>query len=392
MFMWIFIIFSVGIAAIVGGVTNHFALKMLFYPRKAVHVGRWRIPFTPGLIPRRKADIAASFGEVVAEYLVTCDGLRVMLGKREVSEQVVQTIERIVQKWMHDETTVKGWVARLFSNEAWDEVRDRFAHQLDEWLTDALRQWLTEKGWHEKPVVEWLSEDWRLSSEKWINHVVSMLLALFKEELTSLQGQLFIKRMTKGLLSRTSGFLGTVASIFVDEDKLAARITPMLVEQLGSAALHATLVSFLVTKRDEWLQETPAQLVRTWAGLSEDSDSLEYALHLAREWVQWRRRLEVLANVQPSRLAGQYKSVWMPYVPRAVHVAIVFLDRHLDVIVRAARLQEVVRTQVEQFPITKLETIILHVSGKEFRAITWLGALLGGIIGFMQALLLLVIR
>ncbi|MEB9892639.1 DUF445 family protein, partial [Bacillus cereus] len=83
---WLFILFSVIVAAFVGGITNHFAIKMLFHPRQPIHLFGRRVPFTPGLIPKRKSDIAASLGEVVAEYLVTSDGLRAMLRQPEVRE------------------------------------------------------------------------------------------------------------------------------------------------------------------------------------------------------------------------------------------------------------------------------------------------------------------
>jgi len=36
--------------------------------------------------------------------------------------------------------------------------------------------------------------------------------------------------------------------------------------------------------------------------------------------------------------------------------------------------------------------MILDVTGKEFRAITWLGVLLGGLIGLIQSLLIILFR
>lgn len=387
--IWAFISFSVIVAAVVGGVTNHVALQMMFHPRKAVYIGRWRIPFTPGLILKRKPDIAASLGEIVSEYLITGDGLRIMLDKPEAREQAVQAIEQIVQQWIQDETTVKEWVARLLPNETWDEVRDRFAHQLDEWMTDALKQWLMKKGWNERPIREWLPENWECSSGKWANKVSTIILTLLQKDLTSLQGQMLVKKMAKEIIDRAPGFFGAMATIFVDEDKLVSRMMPVLVEQLRSAEVHSTLAGFIATKLDEWLQKTPAQLICTLTELPQDSNSLEYTLHRTGEWFQWHRHLDDLGDKQPSRLASRYKSVWMPYVPRIANAAIALLNRNLDSVIRAARLQEVVRMQVEQFPIIKLETMIWSVSSKEFRAITWLGALFGGIIGFIHALLLL---
>lgn len=71
-----FIVTSIVVAAVIGGVTNHLAIKMLFHPRRAIKLGNVKLPFTPGIIPKRKDEIARSLGQVVSRYLVTSDGLK----------------------------------------------------------------------------------------------------------------------------------------------------------------------------------------------------------------------------------------------------------------------------------------------------------------------------
>lgn len=387
--VWLFISFSVVVAAIVGGVTNHFAIKMLFHPRNAIYIGRWRVPFTPGLIPKRKDDIAASFGEVVSEYLVTSDGLRTMLNRPEARENAVQAVLRMTRNWSEDSRTVKEWAAHFFPDKEWDEIRDYSASRLNEWTSNGVKKWLERKGWDERPIVEWLPAGWEQSSAKWADKAAAAMLSSFEKELTSFQGQLLMTKLAKEVIDRASGFFGAMAAIFVDEDKLVTKMTPILVEQLRSPKVRAAVASFMLTKLNEWLQETPSQLVRSWAELPEEANSLDYIVEHAAEFIQWPKQIERLGAVQPGQLVGKYESVWKEYVPSVVKAAFGLLDRNLDSIVRAARLEDVVRSQVEQFPIERLETIILSVSGKEFRAITWLGALLGGIIGLVQSFVLL---
>ncbi|TQR45090.1 DUF445 family protein [Paenibacillus popilliae] len=389
--VWLFISFSVVVAAIVGGVTNHFAIKMLFHPRKAMYIGRWRIPFTPGLIPKRREDIAASFGDVVAEYLVTSDGLRTMLNRPDTREKATETVLRMTQNWSEDDRTVKEWAVKLFPDKEWDEIRDQSAHRLQEWTANGVKKWLEGKGWDERPLVEWLPEGWEQSSAKWADKAAAVMLTSFEKELTSLQGQLLMTKLAKDVIDRASGFFGAMAAIFVDEDKLVTKMMPVLVEQLRSPKVRATVAGFILSKLGEWLQETPAQIVRSWTDIPEETNSLDFIVSQAAAMIQWPKRIDRLGEIQPAHLVGKYKAVWSGYIPRAVEAAFALLDRNLDAIVRAARLQEVVRTQVEQFPIERLETIILSVSGKEFRAITWLGALLGGIIGLVQAFVLLAV-
>lgn len=55
------------VGALVGWGTNLLALKMLFHPRRALRFGPWVLQ---GVVPRRKADIAARLGEMVENELV----------------------------------------------------------------------------------------------------------------------------------------------------------------------------------------------------------------------------------------------------------------------------------------------------------------------------------
>ncbi|MBC7161577.1 MAG: DUF445 family protein [Immundisolibacter sp.] len=69
------------IGAVIGGVTNDVAIRMLFRPYRPWRIGRLRVPLTPGLIPRERAQIALAIadtftahvldGEQVADLLLT---------------------------------------------------------------------------------------------------------------------------------------------------------------------------------------------------------------------------------------------------------------------------------------------------------------------------------
>ena len=50
------------VGGVIGYITNDIAIKMLFHPRKAIYIGKWKLPFTPGLIPKEKHRVAKSIG------------------------------------------------------------------------------------------------------------------------------------------------------------------------------------------------------------------------------------------------------------------------------------------------------------------------------------------
>ena len=47
------------VGGVIGYITNDLAIRMLFRPRKAVFIGRFHVPFTPGLIPAQQGRIAS---------------------------------------------------------------------------------------------------------------------------------------------------------------------------------------------------------------------------------------------------------------------------------------------------------------------------------------------
>ena len=59
------------IGAIIGGITNIIAIRMLFHPYRPHYFLKIRIPFTPGLIPKRRGEIATKIGQVIEEHLLT---------------------------------------------------------------------------------------------------------------------------------------------------------------------------------------------------------------------------------------------------------------------------------------------------------------------------------
>ena len=54
---WIQILAGPAIGAVIGYCTNYVAVKMLFRPLKPIRIGKFTLPFTPGVIPKRKKEL-----------------------------------------------------------------------------------------------------------------------------------------------------------------------------------------------------------------------------------------------------------------------------------------------------------------------------------------------
>ena len=89
---WVRLLSGPLIGALIGYLTNWLAVKMLFRPRKALYIGKFHIPFTPGVIPRRKPALAKALGRMVSEMLVRKEDLKESLCSESVSRTVARTV------------------------------------------------------------------------------------------------------------------------------------------------------------------------------------------------------------------------------------------------------------------------------------------------------------
>jgi uncharacterized membrane protein YheB (UPF0754 family) len=76
------------VGGLIGLITNGLAIRMLFRPMKPVYIGKFRLPFTPGLIPKERPRLAKSIGEVISRDLLNKETLRDTLLSDSMRENI----------------------------------------------------------------------------------------------------------------------------------------------------------------------------------------------------------------------------------------------------------------------------------------------------------------
>ncbi|CCQ64828.1 Alr5253 protein [Crocosphaera watsonii WH 0402] len=74
--------------SIIGYFTNDIAINMLFRPYKAIYIGKRRLPFTPGLIPRNQERLAQKVSDTIMGSLLTPDELQKLAKRLLKTERV----------------------------------------------------------------------------------------------------------------------------------------------------------------------------------------------------------------------------------------------------------------------------------------------------------------
>lgn len=122
---------SITIGSLIGGITNHIAIWMLFHPHRPLRAAGFTLPFTPGLVPKRQPQIAQAVARAVSTHLVTSDALGRALTDPIAQEAVARRFEGHLQRWVERPVaeTASGMLGGRW--EAWSEP---FWRRLEEWL------------------------------------------------------------------------------------------------------------------------------------------------------------------------------------------------------------------------------------------------------------------
>lgn len=122
------------IGAMIGYGTNWLAIKMLFRPVKPIKIGKFTLPFTPGIIPKRKESLAKAIGEMVGNHLFTSEDMQKML----LSEEIENTIISRVMMAFESEMKIKEMFCHLLSEEEYGQARENLKWIISEKIRDGL--------------------------------------------------------------------------------------------------------------------------------------------------------------------------------------------------------------------------------------------------------------
>ncbi len=291
------------IGAVIGYITNDIAIRMLFRPRRAKYIFGFRLPFTPGLIPKEKARIAASIGEAVSKNLMNREVLEKTLLSDDITGKLAAAFD--------------DFVAGLKTNT--EPVGQLLARDLAPADTEALRS----------EIVSSLADR--------INHAV--VAADLGPEIASMA----IGHVADKLRGGVPGILGAdklVATLIGPIEKLLAKHISEMVEA-NSRQMAASLI-------DE----------QTAAFMDMPVNSLV------------DRHQRHIAFVR-GRLLSVYRRAVAEQLPKAME---------------AVDISNMIEQRINEMDVQQTEQLILQVMRKELKAIIWLGALLGFIMGCLNML------
>lgn len=369
------VISMIAVGAVIGFGTNLLAIVMLFRPWTEWRIGSFTVPLTPGLIPKRQADIAKQLGEVVEEHLVTEEGIVTSLSRPEWITELRSYLVNAIEQTLATQRTVRDLYIYLTGNAA-----EQLADQLEQWATVYWRQKMM-------PILE--MKQVRDILPVTLQSRVRQEIPVFSDKLLEKAGSWIDSEEVRDYLASAiqeqllgKGMIGKMAGMFVQEDRIVNEVIPHLQNWLDHPATSELVQKKLFEEWDRLLERPAAELLTDLKQAWEPGSANETSSRL-------------LGELLDKLLSIDLYQVWLEHQPN--------INQKLDEWIRAAqlssvkwvkpllaslRIRDMVERQVSSFPIPKLERIVIDVVRKELSMITWLGALLGGLIGLIQALLL----
>jgi uncharacterized membrane protein YheB (UPF0754 family) len=373
------IILMMVIGALIGGFTNYLAIKMLFKPYKAVYIGKWKVPFTPGLIPKRRDEMADQMGKLVVNHLLTPESIK----KKFINDQFQRDMTGLVQKeletLLQSEKSAEDILAVFGITDGLAKTKNHINLLIEQKYEKII------SDYRSRPLKEVIPQGLLDKADEKIPAISSMILQKGVDYFSSIEGKMRIQRMADDFVRERSGVLSNMLQMFMGNINLADKIQPEIIRFLSNEGT-ADLVTTLLQK--EW-----NKILEMEAAVIEEQLEKEQVLSVLKNIAQRVINLENVFKKPISSFIAPYRTVLIDELaPKSVQMLTDWLSGKTEMFMERLRLAEIVREQVSNFSVERLEDMVFSIIKSELAMITNLGFLLGGIIGLIQGIIAILIN
>ena len=284
------------------------------------------VPFTPGIIPKEKGRIADAIGGVISENLMNKDVLERYLLSDDMVSKVRLSVEEFIETQKHNPETVKEFLGHYLSD---DEIAT-ISQNVNESITKQTYTKLSDASVGEKV------------AHITIDHVAEKL---------SIDG---VQELLAGLGGAMRGVGGMAAGLF------GGNIVAKFLGMLREPAEH-----FLANNINTMLKNNGKEIVSNMVG----------------------GEVEGFLNKPVCKLLEGHDDQLMQAVNTVESIYRTIINDHLPKILESIDISKIVRERINEMDVNETEKLIFQVMDKELKAIVWLGALLGLVMGSINIII-----
>jgi uncharacterized membrane protein YheB (UPF0754 family) len=393
------------VGGVIGYFTNDIAIRMLFRPYQARYLGKWRLPFTPGLIPRNQERLAKRISNTIMGALLTPSELQKLTQRLLKTERVQAALLWLLQLALAQlEGKRQQRTTKLLAN----ILHDLFGQSLPRLLKVlARREDFMEAQLNQ--IFDQVLLEFQLTEEQagkltdWVLQVV-LPPDVLRQAIIDFLTDRNIEVIDESFREKTSGTYWVVANLFGIRNALTRLRSHFLDEPEVSNALLADLIASLAVQQrlqealqNLSLQNLPVSTVRQMRKTMRESvqgylqdRGVSVLLELSQS-IDWEGlSLLILNRLRTSGVMVDSLQVI------SLELALIlerYLEKELESlvgqIIPILQIDQVIIDRVKATSPAELEAGINGIVKSELQAIVNLGGILGVVIGLFQSASLL---
>lgn len=361
-------IIPMAVGAVIGYITNWFAIKMLFRPHYEKRIFGIRLPFTPGLIPKEKSRIARSTGHTIGEYLLSPEIIIESVSNNGNDKKFEKWVKKNILKLKESNLSIRDLFSNLEEGK-FEKTLDGIENSIVKFVELEVEKWSSGPGnYGEMAIKEVLPEDIVIKIRKYIDNHNEDIVEVLRDSFRTPSIEFKIKSSITEIVSQN---VSKIITRFVSEEIIVDKIYKIMENYLYNPRINGD-INFALNISIDKLLENEIPMDKVYEGVS------NVIHHNIRDFVD-KPISEILGSMGEdmvdkianfSRLSFEW-----------------FVKNKLPDIVELFNISKIIEDEINAFDVAFAEELILEIASKELKAITWLGALLGGIMGILMPFL-----
>lgn len=365
------ILFMMVVGAIIGGITNVIAIKMLFHPFNPYYIFKMRIPFTPGLIPKRRDEIANKIGQVIEEHLLTEELIRQKLNDGQAKDAINEMIMNQLTQLKSDDMTIYNIANKFDFN-----IDDVIDHQMPAKVEKILNQYYESN--QQKSIKDIVPQELINLVDERLDEVGDLICDRARVYLSSPKGTRDINEMLDSFFNEKGKIIGLL-QMFMTRESIADRIQQELIRLTRHPKAKSIIEQVIKNEVETFKNKRLGELVA--------NHQFKQMATTTSTLIITHFNLHDKARQPINDLAPQFiKYIENELSGKLTMIIIDQLSSNLSTIMRKINLRQLIEDQINTFDLDYIEKIIIDIANKELKLIMSLGFILGGIIGIFQGI------
>ncbi len=372
------------VGAVIGYITNWLAIKMLFRPHYEKRFLGMKVPFTPGLIPKEKSRIAKSVGNTVSEYLLSPEIIIKSVFKNGNDEKFKKWIEYNINKLKESKKSIKDLFIGIIGEERFNSLSNTIEEGITNFINSGIEDWklkedknklsidnIDELEGDKETLEEIIPDDIIIGIKNYIQdhdqEIVHEIRNLFKEPSVQLKIKESIERIVTKNVSK-------LITTFISVEIITDRIFKAMEDYIYNPRINEDTISIITTAIDKVLEKEISK--------QKLYGSISLIVNKNVEKFINKPIYSIIGNIDETkvnRITDFSKTIFKT-----------FTINKLPYIVELLNISKVIEDEINEFDVAFAEDIIIEIANKELKAITWFGALLGGIMGILMPFLTMI--